>query len=375
MKLAKKSSVAVLCAAAAAALSTSTAGAYATYAKWSSNQITFYANPSNLDIPVANTEAALVSAMNNWNTQAGTPFRYSYGGKVNDSNFGYDARNVMIFRNTSNGSAIATTYSWYSGTTLTETDMVFWDGAYTFTAGDLGCSGGAYIEDVATHELGHALGLNHSDVADATMYPSYAYCSQEFRSLSPDDIAAVQSLYGVGTPVTNTAPAVAISSPTSTSFTEGTGIQFAGSASDKQDGNLTSKIVWSSNLVGQIGLGGSFNTTLAAGTHLITASVVDSGGMTSSTQMTVSVTVAAAGTQPTLAAKGYKVKNAAKVDLTWGGFSAANIDVFRNGSKVISTSNDGLYTDSPNVKRGGTFSYKACATGTTTCSNEAAVTF
>ena len=43
------------------------------------------------------------------------------------------------------------------------------------------------------HEIGHSIGLAHSDNPDAVMYPSL---SDTNRSLSPEDIAAAQSLYG-----------------------------------------------------------------------------------------------------------------------------------------------------------------------------------
>ncbi|HMZ06886.1 MAG TPA: matrixin family metalloprotease [Anaerolineales bacterium] len=47
---------------------------------------------------------------------------------------------------------------------------------------------------VAAHEIGHTLGLGHSSDPRALMYPSY---SEPHRFLGSDDIAGVQSLYGV----------------------------------------------------------------------------------------------------------------------------------------------------------------------------------
>ena len=46
-----------------------------------------------------------------------------------------------------------------------------------------------------THELGHSLGLSHSDVSAAVMAPFYKGWQPNFR-LDQDDIEAIQALYG-----------------------------------------------------------------------------------------------------------------------------------------------------------------------------------
>ena len=82
----------------------------------------------------------------------------------------------------------------------------------------------------------------------------------------------------------NTAPSVAITAPPDGSnSTAGDSVTFSGTASDAEDGNLGSSLGWTSSLDGSIGSGGSFSTTtLTVGTHTITASVTDSGGLSDS---------------------------------------------------------------------------------------------
>lgn len=60
--------------------------------------------------------------------------------------------------------------------------------------------------------------------------------------------------------------------------------------------------------------------------------------------------------------------------LNWADATTSNVDIYRNGSKLLSTTNDGNHVDSPTAK--GTYSYKVCnANSTTACSIEKSVTF
>jgi hypothetical protein len=378
-----RSVAAVALAVAGAAVMHTNTTAYTTFARWGTSPVTFYVNPANRDVSQAAAIAALQAGMDVWNTQAGTPFRYQYGGTVTDTATAYDNRNVIMFRNASNGSTIASTYSWWSSNNeLLDSDIVFWDQTFTFFTGASGCGGvsnAAYMEDIAAHELGHALGLNHSTSTDATMYPSYAYCSQSNRTLAADDVAGAKALYPTTT--TNSAPSVTLSSPLNgASYASGATVTFTGSASDTQDGILTPTLAWTSNIDGAIGFGGSFSRALSAGTHTIKATAVDAGGLQTVRQVSVTVAAPVAPpppppSGPTLSATGRKVKGYAKVDLKWNGLSGTAIDVIRDASKSMTTANDGSETDAVNKKGSFTVNYKVCAAGTTTCSNAVSVTF
>ncbi|MBF7120239.1 matrixin family metalloprotease [Pediococcus pentosaceus] len=50
----------------------------------------------------------------------------------------------------------------------------------------------AVSQAVATHEVGHALGLDHSQAEDSVMYP----LDREQTALSPADLAGLKSIYG-----------------------------------------------------------------------------------------------------------------------------------------------------------------------------------
>jgi hypothetical protein len=168
---------------------------------WPQAQTPYYVNSANLDLAAPAADAAVRAGADTWLLQAGA-FRFIHAGSSAQTTTTNDQINLVIFRNASSGSAIATTYTWSMASRIIDADIVFWDQAFRFFAGGSGCSGGFYIEDIAAHEFGHALGLGHSTVLGATMYPSVSYCDTGNRTLDADDISGVRAVYAVLAPPT-----------------------------------------------------------------------------------------------------------------------------------------------------------------------------
>ena len=147
---------------------------------------------------------------------------------------------------------------------------------------------------------------------------------------------------------------------------------FNGSASSDSDGSIAS-YAWNFG-DGSTGSGATPSRIYAAaGTYAVSLTVTDNGGATGSVSQNVTVTAPASGINLTVT--GYKVKGLAKADLSWTGATAAQIDIYRNGSKIATPANTGAYTDNINQKGAGSYTYKVCEAGTNTCSNEVTVNF
>ena len=77
-----------------------------------------------------------------------------------------------------------------------------------------------------------------------------------------------------------------------------------------------------------------------------------------------------------LSTRGYKTRGVRAADLTWSGAGTSTVDVYRNNVRILtSTANDGFQTDGIGGKGAGTFTYRVCNAGTSTCSNNSTVTF
>jgi hypothetical protein len=95
------------------------------------------------------------------------------------------------------GSCLAATLTgYYSGNTINDAD-VYTNTRYNYTSSKEtdGCSGEYDIDGIMVHEVGHVIGIGHSNVSGATMYPTVSSCNINNRSLEADDLAAKNDLY------------------------------------------------------------------------------------------------------------------------------------------------------------------------------------
>lgn len=80
------------------------------------------------------------------------------------------------------------TYRIYDADIVTNT-------AYAWASAGESCSSEMYVEGVMVHEVGHLLGLGHTNVGGATMYPSVSYCNNGPASTEADDDNGINTLY------------------------------------------------------------------------------------------------------------------------------------------------------------------------------------
>jgi len=113
-----------------------------------------------------------------------------------------DNQNEVYFANVSSQGAIAITIVWGifggppSGRELVEWDQVYDDIDYDWSS--VGEVGKMDFENIATHELGHSVGLGdlyNSGCSEETMYGYAAFGEIKKRDLNSGDIAGVSKLY------------------------------------------------------------------------------------------------------------------------------------------------------------------------------------
>ena len=181
-----------------------------------------------------------------------------------------------------------------------------------------------------------------------------------------------------------TAPTVTISGPTSldTYATNSSTFAIGGTAADNVG---VTQVSWRNDRGGSGTASGTgtwsvTGMTLSLGTNVITVIARDAAGNQASDVLTVSYAAPAAEPAPVptptpsivLSGRLYSSGRWMKAYLQWSNVTGRYIDVYRNGTRINRTSNDGSTTDSP---RGtGPFNYQVCVSETNICSNTLTLT-
>lgn len=153
--------------------------------KWDGGLMTWRYNPANQPATVT-TEAmlALIQAgMDKWSSACA--IRFEYQGTTSVTPTLNDGVNVIGW--TSADGYDGYTQYWSSGAYFSDVDIRLDPARLTQTN---------QIEGIVSHELGHAIGLDHSDAVAAIMFakPYHSYDYQ--RTLREDDISGCKALYG-----------------------------------------------------------------------------------------------------------------------------------------------------------------------------------
>jgi subtilisin len=211
----------------------------------------------------------------------------------------------------------------------------------------------------------HACGyVNHRGTSEKLLFVN----GSAFSGTGSCDVAG-------SSPPPNTAPSVSITAPANgATFTQGESITFIGSASDTQDGNLTGVLAWTSSLNGAIGSGGSFSRSdLSVGTHAITASVTDSGGLTGSASISITVNSASPGSSIHLA--GLSGEGAPVNKARWSATATATVHD-ASGAPVSGATVTGTWSGGASGSASCTTNGSgACSVSTTAHRNSESVTF
>jgi hypothetical protein len=151
----------------------------------------------------------------NWEVVAGSRLAFTEGPPVTTQfpcSHTVDLLNVLAFRdclNQCSGSCIGQTSSTYdlgadydqigqAHLRRIDSDIIFgrqWSWITLPTAQQQGCSGRMIVQSIATHEIGHQIGLGHSAIFGSTMFPSTTFCDQGPASLHVDDIIGTVQMY------------------------------------------------------------------------------------------------------------------------------------------------------------------------------------
>ena len=153
------------------------------------------------DVPDGSDVLAVRLAIQDWNEVAGSGIYLNEdtsSSAMDRTDWSSSSIHLILFDESNSsgyfsGGTVAITPVWfYSNGRISDADILFNGETFEFTTS--GASGKFDIQDVAAHELGHLVGLDHSGWAGATMFPYVDPLVIEHRSLSMDEVAGARHI-------------------------------------------------------------------------------------------------------------------------------------------------------------------------------------
>jgi YVTN family beta-propeller protein len=172
--------------------------------------LSYFVNTSSFPFNQADINRIVSSSFNAWDDVETADLAFSNGGSGNFVKSSTDRRNVVLYDPSGveigapagSGVIAITTINWDDQGRVTDADITFNGRDFDFSVTvALPASRSVDLQDVMTHEIGHLIGLDHTPLVGPTsLRPTMnPFASQEDpgvgRTLEPDDIAGVTSLY------------------------------------------------------------------------------------------------------------------------------------------------------------------------------------
>ncbi len=169
--------------------------------KWASLPVSYVINPSNpQNLSAEFIASAMFAGAETWDSAVSAElFSNAYGIDYGVQYGIQDYKNAIAFGDYGDSNVIAVTSVWFTriGKRIVEFDQLY---NTRFVWGDATNNAGLMdLQNIATHELGHAVGLGDiysSSCTAVTMYGYSGYGDLQKRTLEQPDVTGLQKMYG-----------------------------------------------------------------------------------------------------------------------------------------------------------------------------------